>query len=294
MTPAGKRDVIAHLREAFEVSERRACRTLNIDRSLVRYQSIRPTDDHIRARLRALSIERKRFGYRRLHILLAREGFHLNHKKLRRLYKEEGLAVRKRNGRKRAIGTRAPIAVTSRVNERWSLDFVSDSFMDGRRFRMLCVVDDHSRECLALVADTSIGGQRLARELAQVITARGKPHTIVSDNGTEMTSNIMLKWQEDTNINWHYIAPGKPMQNGFIESFNGKLRDECLNEILFEDLHHVRHILADWKHDYNYVRPHSSLNGQSPMEALSKRLRYFLIFYFKCCPIGAQRGFRKP
>jgi len=271
VTPAGKRDVITHLKQVFEVSERRACRSLNIDRSLVRYQSVRPMDEHIRERLRALSVERKRFGYRRLHILLTREGFHLNHKKLRRLYKEEGLAVRKRNGRKRAIGTRAPIAVPSRVNQRWSLDFVSDSFMDGRRFRMLCVVDDHSRECLALVADTSIGGHRLARELDQVIRARGKPHTIISDNGTEMTSNIMLKWQEDSQINWHYIAPGKPMQNDFVESFNGKLRDECLNETLFEDLHHVRHILADWKHDYNHIRPHSSLNGQSPIQALANK-----------------------
>ena len=159
VTPAGKRDAVAHIRSDFDVSERRACLVLSVDRSLVRYQSVRPTDTAVRARMRELSIERKRFGYRRLHILLAREGFHLNHKKLRRIYKEEGLTVRKRGGRKRAVGTRAPIAVPSRAGERWSLDFVSDSFMDGRRFRMLCVVDDHSRECLALVADTSIGGQ---------------------------------------------------------------------------------------------------------------------------------------
>jgi len=271
VTPVGKRDAVAHLRTGFDVSERRACKTLNVDRSLVRYQSVRPTDSAIRQRLRALSVERKRFGYRRLHILLEREGFHLNHKKLRRIYKEEGLTVRKRGGRKRAIGTRAPIAVPSGVNERWSLDFVSHSFMDGRRFRILCVVDDHSRECLVLVADTSIGGHRLARELDTVISERGKPHTIVSDNGTEMTSNAMLKWQEDTRVRWHYIAPGKPMQNGFVESFNGKLRDECLNETLFEDLHHVRDVLADWRQDYNHVRPHSSSNGQSPVQALQNK-----------------------
>ena len=175
VTPVGKRDAVAHLRTGFDVSERRACKTLNVDRSLVRYQSVRPADSAVRARLRELSIERKRFGYRRLHILLEREGFHINHKKLRRIYNEEGLTVRKRGGRKRAVGTRAPIAVPSRVNERWSLDFVSDSFMDGRRFRMLCVVDDHSRECLALVPDTSIGGHRLARELDTLILERGKP-----------------------------------------------------------------------------------------------------------------------
>ena len=206
VTPSGKRDAVAHLKQDYEVSERRACLILNVDRSLIRYQSRRPDDGPVRERLRELSAERKRFGYRRLHILLEREGFRLNHKKLRRIYKEEGLTVRKRGGRKRAIGTRAPLAVPSRVNERWSLDFVSDSFMDGRRFRMLCVVDDHSRECLALVADTSIGGHRLARELDRVISERGKPHTIVSDNGTEMTSNAMLKWQANTCVRWHANA----------------------------------------------------------------------------------------
>ena len=272
MTPKVKREVVIHLKQSFQVSERRACLVLNVERSLIRYCSTRPADSDLRTRLRELSHLRKRFGYRRLHILLAREGYHLNHKKLRRLYKEEGLAVRKRSGRKRAIGTRAPIAMPSKANERWSLDFVSDSFMDGRRFRMLCVVDDYSRECLALVADTSIGGHRLARELDRIIAMRGKPHTIVSDNGTEMTSNALLKWQGDTGINWHYIAPGKPMQNGFVESFNGKLRDECLNEILFEDLHHVRKILEDWRHDYNHVRPHSALNGQSPIQALQNKI----------------------
>ena len=282
VTPSGKRDAVAHLKQDYEVSERRACRTLNVDRSLIRYKSKQPGDTVIRERLRALSVERKRFGYRRLHILLAREGFHLNHKKLRRIYKEEGLTVRKRGGRKRAIGTRAPIAVPSHAGERWSLDFVSDSFMDGRRFRMLCVVDDFSRECLALVADTSIGGHRLARELDMLILERGKPHTIVSDNGTEVTSNAMLKWQEDTQVGWHYIAPGKPMQNGFVESFNGKLRDECLNETLFEDLCHVRDVLAAWRHDYNHVRPHSSLNGQSPVQALQNKNTKLL---WGACPI---------
>jgi len=271
VTPVVKREAVVHLKTNFEVSERRACRVLDIDRSLVRYQSTRPSDEVLRARLKELSFIRKRFGCRRLHILLEREGYHLNHKKLRRLYQEEGLSVRKRVGRKRAIGTRSPIVVPSRVNERWSLDFVSDSFMDGRRFRMLCIIDDYSRECLALVADTSIGGHRLARELDAVIAKRGKPRMIVSDNGTEMTSNVLLKWQGETGVHWHYIAPGKPMQNGFVESFNGKLRDECLNEVLFEDLHHVRNILNIWKQDYNHVRPHSALNGKSPVEALQRK-----------------------
>ena len=270
VTSVVKREAVTYLTDDFKVSERRACHILNIHRSLIRYQSKRPEDIDLRERLRKLSVKRRRFGYRRLHVLLAREGMQVNHKKLWRIYKEEGLSVRKRGGRKRAIGTRRPIVLPSKVNERWSLDFVSDSFMDGRRFRMLCIIDDYSRECLALVPDTSIGGERLARELDKLIDYRGKPDTIVSDNGTEMTSNAILRWQQDTNINWHYIAPGKPMQNGLVESFNGKLRDECLNEILFEDLHHVRRILADWRHDYNHIRPHSSLNGLSPYMALNK------------------------
>ncbi len=137
--------------------------------------------------------------------------------------------------------------------------------MDARRFRILCVIDDFSRECLALVADTSLSGVRLARELDQLIAERGKPQTIVSDNGTEMTSNAILKWTQDQGVNWHYIAPGKPMQNGFVESFNGRLRDECLNETLFTSLRHARIELAAWKHDYNHVRPHSALNGDSPV-----------------------------
>jgi putative transposase len=237
---------------------------------MVRYLSRRPDDHQLRDRLKALGYERKRFGYRRLHILLEREGFHLNHKKLRRLYREEGLQVRKRGGRKRALGSRSPMILPSGPGERWSLDFVSDSFMDGRRFRILCIVDDFSRECLALVADTSIGGHRLARELGILISERGKPKTIVSDNGTEMTSHAILRWSQDHLVNWHYIAPGKPMQNGFVESFNGRLRDECLNEILFSSLRHARVELASWRHDYNHVRPHSALGGESPMEALSK------------------------
>lgn len=270
VTSVVKREAVTYLTDDFKVSERRACHILDIHRSLIRYHSKWPEDIDLRKRLRKLSVERRRFGYRRLHVLLVREGMQVNHKKLWRIYKEEGLSVRKRDGRKRAIGTRRPIVLPCKVNERWSLDFVSDSFMDGRRFRMLCIIDDYSRECLALVPDTSIGGERLARELDKLIDYRGKPDTIVSDNGTEMTSNAILRWQQDTNINWHHIAPGKPMQNGLVESFNGKLRDECLNEILFENLHHVRRILADWRHDYNHVRPHSSLNGLSPYMALNK------------------------
>jgi putative transposase len=211
VTPAVKRAAVAHLKAGYQVSERRACRLVAADRGMIRRQSRRPDDRALRARLKELSHARKRFGYRRLHILLEREGIHLNHKQLRRLYREEGLQVRKRGGRKRALGMRAPLVAPFRPNERWSLDFVSDSFTDGRRFRILCIVDDHSRECLALVADTSLSGVRMARELDRLIVERGKPATIVSDNGTEMTSNAVLRWCQDSGVVWHYIAPGKPM-----------------------------------------------------------------------------------
>jgi putative transposase len=266
VTPGARRDAVAHLRESHQVSERRACSVIGADRSSVRYRSIRPPDEGLRSRLRDLSSERRRFGYRRLHILLAREGWRVNHKKLRRLYREEGLQVRKRGGRKRAIGTRAPITLPSGVNQRWSLDFVSDAFSDGRRFRILTIVDDFSRECLALVADTSLSGLRVARTLDGLILQRGRPDTIVSDNGTELTSIAVLKWSQDRRVNWHYIAPGKPTQNAFIESFNGRLRDECLNDTLFSSLRHAREVLAAWRQDYNHIRPHSAHGGRTPAE----------------------------
>lgn len=280
MTPGAKRDAVAHLKEAHQVSERRACSTLGADRSTVRYRSIRPPDDALRGRLRALSTERRRFGYRRLHILLRREGWRVNHKKFRRLYREEGLQVRKRGGRKRAIGTRTPMMTPGGPNQRWSLDFVSDALSNARRFRILTIVDDFTRECLALVADTSLSGVRVTRALDVLIARRGKPHTIVSDNGTELTSIAVLEWSRDRDVNWHYIAPGKPTQNAFIESFNGSLRDECLNETLFSSLHHARAVLDTWRLDYNNVRPHSAHGGKTPAEvaALSNnRTPHYLI-----------------
>ncbi|XHO98283.1 IS3 family transposase (plasmid) [Azospirillum sp. A26] len=266
VTPAAVRNAVAHVRANHGVSERRACLVLGADRSTVRYRSRRPDDAAVRERLRELSRQRRRFGYRRLHLLLAREGHAMNQKKLRRLYTEEKLQVRRRGGRKRALGTRAPLALPQGPNQRWSLDFVTDSFCDGRRFRILAVVDDFTRECLALVADTSLSGARVARELDTLIARRAKPLLVVSDNGTELTSMAILRWSQEHRIEWHYIAPGKPMQNGFVESFNGRLRDECLNETLFASLPHARSVLAAWKEDYNHVRPHSGLGGATPAE----------------------------
>jgi putative transposase len=247
-------------------SQRRACALVGLQPKTYRYASRRPDDAPIRRRLRELALERRRFGYRRLHILLRREGVVLNHKKLYRLYREERLMVRKRGGRKRALGTRAPMALPQGPNQRWSLDFVSDALACSRKFRVLAVVDDFSRECLALVVDNSLSGVRVARELDRIVERRGSPCMIVSDNGTELTSRAILGWQQDHRVEWHYIAPGKPTQNGFIESFNGRLRDECLNEHLFASLGEARRIVEAWRIDYNTRRPHSSLDGLTPTE----------------------------
>ena len=250
----------------YEMSQRRASQLVSVDPKTVR-RTKTPDHPEVRARMREIASERRRFGYRRIGQMLEREGIKMNHKKLRRLYREEGLAVKRRRGRKRATGVRAPIDAPTKPNERWSLDFLSDVFEPGRRFRILGVIDDCTRECLGLVADTSLSGARVARELDKLIRLYGQPDRVVSDNGTELTSRAMLDWQNRTGVNWHYIAPGKPTQNAFIESFNGRLRDELLNETVFESLADARRRLALWRHDYNNIRPHSALNGQSPATA---------------------------
>ena len=252
------------------MSERRACLVIAADRTMVRYQSVRPPETALRARLRELANERRRFGYRRLFIMLRREGEPSGINRIYRLYHEEGLMVRKRKARRRAIGTRAPIQVEAKPNARWSLDFVHDQMANGRRFRVLNIKDDVTLECLAAIPDTSISSRRVARELTTLITSRGKPQMIVSDNGTEFTANAIFAWVKDHNINWHYITPGKPMQNGFVESFNGKMRDELLNETLFFSLDHARQVIAEWVDDYNTTRPHSALAYQTPAAFAAK------------------------
>jgi putative transposase len=263
--PAAKREAVAHLCGRLEMSERRACTLIAADRTMIRYRSRRPPETELRTRLRELANQRRRFGYRRLFILLRREGEPSGINRIYRLYRDEGLTVRKRRARRRAVGTRTPILVEARVNARWSLDFVHDQFALGRRFRILNVVDDVTRECLAAIPDTSISGRRVARELSMLIETRGKPQMIVSDHGTEFTSNAILGWATDHQVEWHYIAPGKPMQNGFVESFNGRMRDELLNESLFLDLDHTRQLIGAWVTDYNTARPHSALGYQTPV-----------------------------
>lgn len=198
-----KRRAVRDVMDRHGLSERRACQLANLHRSVFQYEKEDGRDEALRMRLRELANERRRFGYRRLHILLQREGVEVNHKKLFRLYREERLTVRKRGGRKRALGTRRPILVPDRANQRWSLDFVSDALSDGQRFRVLCIVDDCTREALATVVDRSMSGRRMTRELDALIRRRGQPDLIVSDNGTEMTSHAVLRWCQDTGAGWH-------------------------------------------------------------------------------------------
>lgn len=269
--PAVKREAVAHLQAMMGLSERRACSIVNADRKMIRYRSCRPPDTELRTRLRDLANERRRFGYRRLFVLLRRDGEPSGINRIYRLYREEGLTVRKRRARRRAVGTRAPLLVAAKANERWSLDFVHDQFACGRRFRILNIVDDVTRECLAAIPDTSISGRRVARELTVLIERRGKPGMIVSDHGTEFTSNVMLAWAQENRVTWHFIAPGKPMQNGFCESFNGRMRDELLNESLFFGLDHAKARISAWTDDDNQRRPHSAL-GYIPPAAYAASL----------------------
>ncbi|MBY3424451.1 IS3 family transposase [Rhizobium laguerreae] len=264
--PAAQRDAVTHLKAVMGLSERRACQIISADRKTIRYRSSRSPEVELRTKLRDLANERRRFGYRRLFVLLRRDGEPSGVNRIYRLYREEGLSVRKRKARRRAVGTRAPILVEAKANARWSLDFVHDQFACGRRFRVLNIVDDVTRECLAAIPDTSISGRRVARELTTLIERRGKPGMIVSDNGTELTSNAILAWSKDHKVEWHYIAPGKPMQNGYVESFNGRMRDELLNESLFFGLDHARSAIAEWADDYNHFRPHSSLGYKPPAD----------------------------
>lgn len=199
-----------------------------------------------------------------------REGEASGINRIYRLYREEGLAVRKRRSRRRAVGTRAPILVQAKPNARWSLDFVHDQFACGRHFRVLNIVDDVTRECLAAMPDTSFSGLRVVRELDAIIRWRGRPDTIVSDNGTELTSTAILRWCQATGVEWHYIAPGKPTQNAFVKSFNGRFRDECLNDTLFSTLAEARSAINSWKEDFNYRRPHSALGNMTPDEFAMK------------------------
>lgn len=261
-----RREAVNYAREHWIYSQRRACGLVGLCRSSARYQTRRSGDEELRERLRELAGERRRFGYRRLHVMLEREGRVVNHKRIYRLYREEGLTVRKRS-RKRVSRERLPLEAPLGPDQLWSLDFVSDTLSWGRKIRMLTVVDAYTRESLAIEVDTSLPGQRVARVLDRVIDERGaKPAEIVLDNGPELTSRALDQWAYEKGVTLRFIEPGKPVQNAFIESFNGRLRDECLNEHWFLSLADARKIIEEWRMDYNECRPHSSLGNLTPEE----------------------------
>jgi putative transposase len=257
---------VSHIRERLGLSERRACLVVDISSSVYRYQPKPGNDDAVRRRLRELAEQRKRFGSPRLHILLKREGLVINHKRTERLYREEGLVLRKKRRRKGAAGARIVIPFPQRTNERWSMDFVTDSIITGRRFRALAIVDDYSRECPAIEVDTSLGGRRVVGVLEKLAEIRGLPEVITIDNGPEFAGRVLDEWAYRNGVKLSFIRPGKPMENAYIESFNGRFRDECLNTNWFLSLKHARDVIEDWRRDYNEVRPHSSLKGATPKE----------------------------
>ena len=249
------------------LSERHACGLVGIARSSARYRTIRSGDEELRERLRELAGERRRFGYRRLYVMLRREGQMVNHKRVYGLYREEGLSVRRRGRKRVSREARMPALAPSGPNQCWSLDFMSDALSWGRRIRLLTVEDAYTRESLAIEVDTSLSGVRVARVLDRVIEEReGMPVEITLDNGPELTSWALDQWAYEPGVRLRFIEPGKPVQNAYIESFNGRLRDECLNEHWFLSLAHARRIAEEWTQDYNQNRPHSSLGNLTPEE----------------------------
>jgi putative transposase len=252
--------------ERFEASERTACRWLDVNRKLFHYASRRPADEPLRSWLIERAGEHRRYGQRRLIVLARRAGFVDNYKRIERIYRGAALQVRKRVRRKLALG-RGPINERPVApNQRWSLDLVHDRLWSNRRYRILVVGDDCTRENLALEADFAFSGVRMTRTLDAIATTRGYPETIVLDNGPEMISLAMLRWAADRGVRLHHIALGKPIQNAFCESFNGRLRDECLNEYDFVSLAHVHEILGQWRERYNRHRPHKALGWRTPEE----------------------------
>ena len=264
--PARKKEIASELQQELNLSERHVCRLLHINRTFKRYQSIKPEkDEAIAKRLAELATRWKRFGYKRLHILLRREGCMINHKRTYRIYKQSGLALRKRK-KKCPTEKRGKPEIVIAPNTRWSFDFVSDTVANGCRIRVLTVIDEATRECLALEVDTSISGKRVVSVLNRIAFFRGYPAEVLTDNGPEFTSIAMSEWAYEKSIHHLFIDPGKPVQNAYIESFNGKFREECLSTHWFKNIYEAREIIESWRLEYNNFRPHSALGNLTPVE----------------------------
>ena len=252
------------LREHFHASEQRVCGLLEMAVSSFRYRTTR-SDEALCAQLVELARQKPRFGYRRLHIFLEKCGTHVNHKRVFRVYRAAGLAVR-RKARKRLVREGSPRPALTAANQEWAVDFVHDAVASGRAIRVLSMVDEYTRECLTLEVDSSFASRRVTRALENLLLERGKPLALRCDNGPEFTSRHFLAWCLERGIELVHIPPGKPQQNGYVESFNGKMRDECLNVSWFENLFDARRKIAAWQREYNEERPHSALDYQTPAE----------------------------
>jgi putative transposase len=266
VSPQAKRAAVSHLMAAHQMGVTRACGLMNISRSLYAYQARRPDDAALKQRLSELAGQKRRYGYRRLHILLCREGWEINWKRTYRVYHEAGLMVRRRK-RKRIAGIeRQEKVAATEPNQSWSMDFVSDGLADGRRLRTLNIVDDFTKECLAIEVDTSLPGRRVAAILERLAESRGLPESVTVDNGPEFAGKVLDEWAYGKGLRLNFIEPGKPQQNGYIESFNGRFRDECLNEHWFLSMRHARSVIEAWRQEYNNERPHSSLGYLTPVQ----------------------------
>jgi putative transposase len=268
VAPAARREVVTYLREQHQLSERRACRLATIHRSSLRYRPRRVDCADVRARLQALAHRRPRFTQRvpdrRLGVLLRRDGLVVNHKKVYHLCREEGLALRRRRRTRAASQPRVRPPVACQPRQQWSMDVMHDTLANGRRFRTRNVVDAFTRECLAIEVDTSLPGTRVTHVLDQLRAARGLPEVLILDNGPEFTGKVLDRWAYQHGVRLHVLDPGKPIQNAYVESFNGKFRDECLNQHWFINLEDARWTIEAWRHDYNTMRPHSGLGQQPP------------------------------
>lgn len=258
--------MVTWAQRAYQQSERHSCRLFQVARSTQRYASQKDPQTALRRRLRELAAVRVRWGYRRLTVLLRREGWPVNAKRIYRLYREEELTVRTAKRKKLAQRARAAAEPATRANQRWAMDFVADRFSSGYRFRVLTIVDLYTRECLALYVDRSITGAKVAAVLKELVARRGAPQWITVDNGTEFVSRAMEAWSGSSGVRLDFIRPGRPVENAFIESFNGRLRDECLNVEIFDDIEDARRGIERWRLDYNGLRPHSALGDRTPEE----------------------------
>jgi len=263
--PADRREAVGYIQQTYPISQRRACRLMRLSKSSYHYESRPSNDDALRQRLKELSRKHRRWGVDTFTYLLHREGWTDNHKRIYRVYREEKLQVKRRRRRKQPRERGEPLPKPDRAHEVWGMDFVSDQLSDGRRIRLLVILDLHTKECVKIEVDHSLGGQRVTRALEQTIEILGvAPKKILSDNGPEFRSKALLRWSYEWNVEYHFIQPGKPSQNGFVEGFNSTLRDQCLNEHWFLTLNDARELIEDWRIEYNEIKPHSSLGGLPP------------------------------